>query len=83
MMISLSSCYQWQWPFIGVSPDGVIYCSCHGKRALEVELVVQAMICLQLELIQHKGLQEVELVVDDTSSAGKHFAIVMALRKEI
>jgi len=50
----------------------------------EVELVVQAMICLQLEMIQHKGLQEVELLVQTIHlQQDKHFIIAMVLRKEI
>jgi len=26
-----------KWPFIGAPPDGVINCSCHGKRSLEIK----------------------------------------------
>jgi len=26
-----------QYPFLGASPDGIVYCSCHGKYLLEVK----------------------------------------------
>ena len=26
-----------QWPYIGASPDGIVECTCHGKRVLEIK----------------------------------------------